>query len=138
MEIIKSFIMMYFIGVAIMYFIYFKRGGRPFAFPGDLLKMKAGRTLYFPISSALTIAIVVALFLSVFGTVCAEEPVKININTATAEQLVELQRIGPSYAAKIIAYRDANGPFKSVEEIMNVKGIGQKTYEVNKDRITVE
>ena len=63
---------------------------------------------------------------------------KININTATAEQLVELQRIGPSYAAKIVAYREANGPFKTVEDIMNVPGIGEKTFDLNKDRLTVK
>lgn len=66
METIKAFVMMYFIGVAIMYFIYFKRGGRPFAFPGDLLKMKAGRTLYFPISSALTVAFILWLLFTAF------------------------------------------------------------------------
>lgn len=88
--------------------------------------------------NALTIAVVVALIMSVFGAAWAEQQVKININTATAEQLVELQRIGPSYAAKIVAYREANGAFKTVEDIMNVPGIGEKTFELNKDRLTVK
>ena len=88
--------------------------------------------------SALAIAVVVALLLSVFGTVYAEEQSKININTATAEQLIELDRIGPSYAAKIVAYRDANGPFAEIKDIMNVPGIGEKTFELNKDRISVK
>ena len=90
------------------------------------------------LKTVLSVAVVVALLLSIFGTVYAEEQLKININTATADQLVELQRIGPSYAAKIVAYRDANGPFKTIEEIMNVQGIGQKTFELNKERMTVE
>lgn len=88
--------------------------------------------------SALAIAVVVALLLNVFGTVYAEEQSKININTATEEQLVELQRIGPSYAAKIVAYRDTNGPFVVIEDIMKVPGIGEKTFDLNKDRISVK
>ena len=82
----------------------------------------------------LTIAIVMVLA----GPVWAEETEKININTATAEELVKLERVGPKYAARIIEYREANGPFKNPEDIMKVKGIGPKTFEVNKDRITVE
>jgi len=54
------------------------------------------------------------------------------------EELVKLKRVGPKYAEKIVEYREANGLFQSPEEIMKVKGIGQKTYEVNMDAITVE
>ncbi len=82
----------------------------------------------------LTIAIVMVLA----GPVWAEETEKININTATVEELVKLERVGPKYAARIIEYRETNGPFKTPEDIMKVKGIGPKTFEVNKDRITVE
>ena len=82
----------------------------------------------------LTIAIVMVLA----GPVWAEETEKININTATVEELVKLERVGPKYAARIIEYRETNGPFKTTEDIMKVKGIGPKTFEVNKDRITVE
>jgi len=63
---------------------------------------------------------------------------KININTATAEQLTQLKRIGPKYAEKIIRYREANGPFAKVEDITKVKGIGPKTLEENIDVMTVE
>ena len=62
---------------------------------------------------------------------------KININTATAEELDELPGVGPAIAAKIIAYRESNGNFRSPEEIMNVSGIGEKTFAKMKDMITV-
>jgi comEA protein len=61
----------------------------------------------------------------------------VNINTATAAELDTLPGIGPAYAGRIIDYRTTNGGFKSPEEIMNVKGIGQKTYDKFKDKITI-
>lgn len=62
---------------------------------------------------------------------------KIDINTASSEELQELYRVGPKTAEKIILYRDENGPFKKIEDIMNVSGIGEKTFERMKDLITV-
>ncbi len=62
---------------------------------------------------------------------------KININTATPEQLTELPGIGPAIAAKIVEHRTAH-PFTSAEQIMDVKGIGQAKYEAVKDLIIVE
>lgn len=62
---------------------------------------------------------------------------KINLNTATLEELDILPGIGPAIAQRIIDYREANGPFKSIEEITLVSGIGDTTYEKIKDRITV-
>lgn len=81
---------------------------------------------------------VLALVLSLFGTVYAEESAKVNINTATAEQLIELNGVGDAYAAKIVEFRELNGPFNAPEDIMKVTGIGPKTYELNKDRIAVK
>ncbi|KHF31269.1 ComE operon protein 1 [Anoxybacillus sp. BCO1] len=57
---------------------------------------------------------------------------KVNINTATAEQLQTLQGIGPAKAAAIIAYREEHGPFQKAEDLLNVSGIGQKSLEKNK------
>jgi len=54
---------------------------------------------------------------------------KININIASKEQLQKLSGIGPSKADAIIKYREQHGPFKSVEELVNVNGIGQKTLD---------
>jgi competence ComEA-like helix-hairpin-helix protein len=63
---------------------------------------------------------------------------KININTADSATLQQLYRIGPATAAKIIAYREEHGPFRSIEQIMEVKGIGPATFDRIKDQITVE
>jgi competence protein ComEA len=63
---------------------------------------------------------------------------KININTAGVEELVKLERIGEKYAQRIIEYREKNGPFEKPEDIMKVKGIGSKIWELNKERIVVE
>ncbi len=64
--------------------------------------------------------------------------VKININTATAEELTRLKNIGPKIAERIIVYREKQGAFKHPEEIKNVKGIGEKVYELNKALIAVK
>ncbi|MCL1917387.1 MAG: helix-hairpin-helix domain-containing protein [Peptococcaceae bacterium] len=62
---------------------------------------------------------------------------KVNINTANSSQLQRLPGVGPAIAERIIAYRTANGVFVSPEDLMNVSGIGQKTYEKLADQITV-
>lgn len=62
---------------------------------------------------------------------------KININTAGTEKLRELPRIGEKMSQRIIDYREKNGKFKRIEDIMKVKGIGEKTFEGFKDMITV-
>jgi len=68
-----------------------------------------------------------------------EEPVetKININTASFEMLQTLTNIGPVIAQNIIDYRDKHGPFRSVDELKNVKRIGDKTLDDMRDDITV-
>jgi competence protein ComEA len=62
---------------------------------------------------------------------------KVNINTATAEELDTLPGVGPSIAQRIIDYRTTHGPFQSIEDIKKVKGIGDATFEELKDKITV-
>lgn len=61
----------------------------------------------------------------------------VNINTASAEELTTLDGVGEATASKIIAYREANGSFSSIEEIKEVSGIGDKKFEAMKDHITV-
>ena len=86
----------------------------------------------------LVLACVVVLVTVMTVSIGATELNKININTATVDQLVSLKGIGEKYAAKIIEYRDKYGLFKTPEDIMNVPGIGPKIFEQNKDRIVVE
>ena len=62
---------------------------------------------------------------------------KININTANLSELDSLSGIGPIYGQRIIDYRNSNNGFKSIEEIKNVKGIGDKTFEKFKDQISI-
>ncbi|MBS4173603.1 helix-hairpin-helix domain-containing protein [Bacillus sp. FJAT-49736] len=66
-----------------------------------------------------------------------QENVKVNINTATLDELQTLTGIGPSKAAAIMEYREQNGGFQKVEDIKNVSGIGDKTFEKLKDSIMV-
>ncbi len=62
---------------------------------------------------------------------------KININTAGPEELDKLPHIGPVLAQRIIDYRTQYGPFQKIEDIKNVKGIGDSFYDAIKDLITV-
>ncbi len=72
---------------------------------------------------------------AVFTAAAAE---KVNINTADAAQLeAALVGIGPAKAEAIVAHRKASGPFRSVDELALVKGIGLKTVERNRDLITI-
>lgn len=65
--------------------------------------------------------------------------VSVNINTASAGEIAEvLEGVGESKAQAIVEYRDANGSFSSVDELAQVKGIGQATLTRNQQRITLE
>jgi competence protein ComEA len=61
----------------------------------------------------------------------------VNINTATASQLEELPGIGKATADRIVEYRQKNGNFKKVEDLMNIRGIGEKSFLKLKPLITV-
>ena len=61
----------------------------------------------------------------------------VNLNTASAAQLEELPGIGPATAARILEYREKSGGFKKVEELMNVRGIGEKSFLTLKPLIVV-
>ncbi|MGY6630517.1 MAG: ComEA family DNA-binding protein [Wenzhouxiangella sp.] len=78
-------------------------------------------------------AIVFALSLT--GLALAETP-SVDINTASAEQLAEaLHNVGMAKAEAIVAYREENGPFEHIDELVNVRGIGLATVDRNRDRI---
>ncbi len=87
------------------------------------------------------------LYFSVVGEESSDVPLqamttekddgKVNLNKATQTELLTLTGIGPSKADAIIEYREQNGPFKAVEEIMEISGIGEKTFEKLKNQISV-
>jgi competence protein ComEA len=82
-------------------------------------------------NKALT-TLLVAAFLS--GWAWAQQPV--NVNTADADELADaLKGVGKSKAEAIVEYRDENGAFKHVDELVNVKGIGIRTVDINRDYI---
>ena len=89
-------------------------------------------------SVARVLAVVFVVLFATTGLAIAADSPTVNINVATVEELTQLKRIGPKYAEKIVAYREANGPFKSADELVNVPGIGPKTLEANEGVITVE
>ena len=86
----------------------------------------------------MTMMVVVLIgWIGVLNAVAAEAS-KININTASAEELTQLNGVGSSHAARIIEFREKNGPFKTPQDLTQVPRIGQKTFEKNKDRIRVK
>jgi competence ComEA-like helix-hairpin-helix protein len=62
---------------------------------------------------------------------------RVNINTASADTLQELRGIGPSLSARIIEYREQNGPFTYIEELLEVTGIGNAKFADIKDHVTL-
>ena len=86
--------------------------------------------------SVLLVAVLIGLVGANYSI--AGDLLKININTATADELVQLNGIGPKYAENIIEYRETWGNFKTPEDLMHVPGIGPKTFEKNTDLIVVE
>jgi len=93
--------------------------------------MKQGRGFF-------TLCFAIALVMTVVPALFAQEVDKININKASVEELTQLKGVGIKKAQRIVDYREEHGPFEKPEDIMKVKGIGPKTFESNKDRITVE
>jgi competence protein ComEA len=84
----------------------------------------------------LLVSVAVLIFVG-FAVSWADELPKIDINTASADELMQLKGIGEKKAAIIIEFRETNGPFELPEDILKVPGIGPKTFETNKDRIAV-
>jgi competence protein ComEA len=93
------------------------------------------------------LAAVIALFVVTSGDIvsgqkaagkpAAAAPAVVNLNTATATQIATLPGVGEKAAQRIVEYREKNGGFKKIEELMNVKGIGEKSFLKLKPLITV-
>jgi competence protein ComEA len=82
--------------------------------------------------------VLMSLFLAmVLSTGLAFAMDKINLNTATKSELQTLNGVGEATATAIIQYREDNGTFKSVEDLVNVKGIGSKKIEKWTDSVTI-
>jgi competence protein ComEA len=86
----------------------------------------------------LTLLAVIFWMMCLVGPAWSQDAPKININTASVEELAKLKRVGPKYAARIVEYRTQNGPFRHPEDLTLVPGIGPKTYEANKNNIRIE
>ena len=84
-----------------------------------------------------TTLILAVLFASVVAAAAGQEGV-VNINTASAEQLTFLPRVGPALAGRIVEFRDSNGKFKATDELILVRGIGEGTYELLKPYVTID
>ena len=88
-------------------------------------------------SKVILALIIIGIFTLNTFSFAAESP-KVDVNSATKEELMTLSGVGEKVAVKIIAYRDNYGPFETAADMMKVKGIGPKTLEKNKDRIIVK
>jgi competence protein ComEA len=84
------------------------------------------------------IATIMGIFLVVSGVAMVSAMEKVNINTASAEELTALKNVGPKTAQAIIVYRKAHKGFKTPGEITQIKGVGEKTFQDNKDMIVVK
>jgi len=101
----------------------------------DSLKKEVKMTA---IKRMMVLFVALAMVMAFCGSIQAENTGKINLNKATVEEISQLKGIGMKYAERIVQYRDKNGPFKNVEDLLNVQGIGPKTLEKNKDRIIIK
>lgn len=83
------------------------------------------------------ILVLAGLLATVLPGIAAEGRRVVNVNSANAEQLALLPRVGPSVAQRIVTFRKENGPFKSPEDLMLVQGIGEKTFQLLKPYLAV-
>lgn len=84
------------------------------------------------------IVVVLLVAFTLTGSSFADEYSKIDLNEATVQELVIIKGIGQKYAERIVEYRENNGRFEKIEDIMNIKGIGMKTFDSIKDTIFIE
>jgi len=88
------------------------------------------------VTAGLGLVLALTLFGGTADAAKAQPVGKVNINSATAQQLEVLPGVGPKLAARIVEYRQKAGGFKSAQELMNVKGIGEKNFEKIQAHVT--
>jgi competence protein ComEA len=90
------------------------------------------------VAAALALAFAVLTMPSLAAAASKPAPTaRVNINTASVEQLTTLPGVGPKLAARIVEHRQKSGAFHSTQELMNVKGIGEKNYARIEQLLTV-
>lgn len=95
----------------------------------------SSRLSRFVVSRFFAISFAMLLLMTSFSVLAAS----VDINTANAKNLAtELTGIGAAKAEAIVAYRDANGPFKRLDELLKVKGVGKKTLEQNRAILVIQ
>ena len=80
---------------------------------------------------AISFALALPMTAAAFGSItqnAEQQELKVDLNQASASELQKLPGVGERVAQRILEYREANGPFRAPEELMNVRGIGEKTY----------
>lgn len=84
-------------------------------------------------------ALLLVAFVAALPAAAASAPARVvNVNTATAEQLALLPHIGPAIAQRIVDLRESDGPFKGAEDLMLVRGIGERTFALIKDYVVLD
>jgi competence protein ComEA len=88
---------------------------------------------------SITIKSILTLLVTGLFSVWAWALQPVNVNSASAEEIAEaLKGVGLTKAEAIVSYRDKNGQFKHVDELVNVKGIGIRTVDINREYIRLE
>ncbi len=81
--------------------------------------------------------VILGVVLATVPAMAAETRAVVNINTADQDELMLLPRIGPSVAQRILEFREKNGKFKSAEDLLLVRGVGEKTFELIRPHLAV-